>query len=66
MVNFICILGYNVESTQINVKNLTQFEFSKTLLKIRETYCNNDYIKDIFTNTIDDFDLSKKRYKNNN
>ena len=44
----------------INVKNLTQFEFSKALLKIRETYCDNDNISSIFTDIINDFDLTKK------
>ena len=44
-------------------KNLTEFEFAKALLKIREAYCNNEYISNIFNDTIEKYDITKKEIR---
>ena len=61
--NYIAILGYNVDSILIPAKNLTEFEFAKALLKIREAYDDNEYTSFIFNEVIESYDLTKKEIR---
>ena len=58
-----CCLGFNVESNLIEINNLTEFEFGKSLLKIRELYCESEIISNVFNEVIDNYDLSKKEIR---
>ena len=61
--NYIAILGYNVDSLLIPANNLTEFEFVKALLKMREAYDDNDYTSFIFHEIIENYDLTKKEIR---
>ena len=56
-------MGYNVDSILISAKNLTEFEFAKALLKIREAYDDNEYTSHIFNDIIENYDLTKKEIR---
>ena len=56
-------MGYNVESFLIEIDNLTEFEFGKSLLKIREHYCDSEITCNVFNEVIDNYDLSKKEIR---
>lgn len=58
-----CCLGYNVESFLIELKNLNEFEFGKSLLKIREYYCESEKISNVFNEVINNYDLTKKEIR---
>ena len=58
-----CVLGLNVESFLFKINNLTSLEFAKSLLKIRELYCDSDELSEIFNNVIDNYDLTKKEIR---
>lgn len=58
-----CCLGYNVESFLIELKNLNEFEFGKSLLKIREFYCESKIISNVFNEVINNYDLTKKEIR---
>ena len=45
------------------INNLTSLEFAKSLLKIRELYCDSDELSEIFNNVIDNYDLTKKEIR---
>ena len=51
-----CCLGYNVESFLIELKNLNEFEFGKTLLKIRKFYCESEITRKVFNEVINNYD----------
>ena len=61
--NYIAILGYNADSFLIPANNLTEFEFAKALLKMREAYDDNEYTSFIFHDIIENYDLTKKEIR---
>ena len=58
-----CVLGLNVDSFLFKINNLTSLEFAKSLLKIREFYCDSEELSKIFNNAINSYDLSKKEIR---
>lgn len=62
-VNFECVLGLNTESTIFPIKNLNEFEFGKTLLKIRNNEYNENTNSNILNDIIDSYDLSIKEIR---
>lgn len=58
-----CVLGYNCDSFIFPIKRLNNFEFGKSLIKIREAYCESYEIKELFSNIIEKYDLTKKEIR---
>ena len=64
-VNFLGVLGFNCESLLFDIKNLNEFEFGKSLFKIRNFYSQKEQDIELLNYLINNYDLSKKRYKKN-
>ena len=47
----------------IELNNLTELEFGKCLLKMREFYCDSEILSNIFNEVISNYDLSKKEIR---
>lgn len=62
-VNFECVLGLNTESTIFPIKNLNEFEFGKTLLKIRNIEYDENTKYNILNDVIINYDLSIKEIR---
>lgn len=62
-LNFMCFLGYNCESYQFVIKRLNEYEFCKSLLKLRSFLCDSKEIKNTLETIIDNFDLSNKEIR---
>jgi len=59
-VNFLGILGFNCESLLFDIKNLNEFEFGKSLFKIRNFYSHEEQDIKLLNYIINNYDLSKK------
>ena len=57
------VLGYNADSFLIPIENLNEFEFAKSLFKIREHYSKSEIISDRIYEIIDSYDLTKKEIR---
>lgn len=57
------ILGYNVDSFLIPIESLNEFEFAKSLFKIREHYSKSKMISDKINIIIDNYNLTKKEIR---
>ena len=58
------ILGYNADSFLIPIESLNEFEFVKSLFKIREFYSESKIISDRIYEIINRYDLTKKEIRN--
>ena len=59
-MNFLGILGFNCESLLFDIKNLNEFEFGKSLFKIRNFYSHEEQDIKLLNYIINNYDLSKK------
>ena len=59
-MNFLGILGFNCESLLFDIKNLNEFEFDKSLFKIRNFYSHEEQDIELLNYVINNYDLSKK------
>ena len=59
-MNFLGILGFNYESLLFDIKNLNEFEFGKSLFKIRNFYSHEEQDIELLNYVINNYDLSKK------
>ena len=59
--NFLGVLGLNVESTLFAIKNLDEFEFGKSLFKIRNFYSYSKEDIELINEAISRYTLSKKQ-----
>lgn len=62
-VNFLGILGFNCESLLFDVKNLNEFEFAKSLFKIRNFYSEEEQDVELLKYLINNYDLSKREIR---
>ena len=58
------VLGYNTDSFLIPIESLNEFEFVKSLFKIREFYSESKIISDRIYEIINRYDLTKKEIRN--
>lgn len=59
--NFLAVLGFNVESALFVIKNLDEFEFAKSLFRLKRFYSDTDEDKIILDKVIGKYNLSKKQ-----
>ena len=59
-MNFLGILRFNCESLLFDIKNLNEFEFGKSLFKIRNFYSHEEQDIELLNYVINNYDLSKK------
>lgn len=59
-MNFLAVLGFNVESSLFVIKNLDEFEFIKILLKLKRFYADSNEDKKILDKVIGNFNISNK------
>lgn len=59
-VNFLAAIGINTKSMLMDIKNLTEFEFGKSLFKIKMELTDDEYAKKHLKYILSLYDLSKK------
>lgn len=64
-MNFLGILGFNYESLLFNIKSLNEFEFGKSLFKLRNFYSHEEQDIKLLNNIINNYDLSKREIRKN-
>ena len=62
-MNFFGVLGFNCESLLFDIKNLNEFEFGKSLFKIRNFYSDKEQDVELLNYVINNFDLSKREIR---
>ena len=62
-VNFLSVLGFNCESLLFDIKNLNEFEFGKSLFKIRNFYSTQKQDIELLNYIINNYNLSKKEIR---
>ena len=62
-MNFLGVLGFNCESLLFDIKNLNEFEFGKSLFKIRNFYSHEEQDIELLNYIINNYDLSKREIR---
>ena len=62
-MNFLGVLGFNCESLLFDIKNLNEFEFGKSLFKIRNFYSHEEQDINLLNYIINNYDLSKREIR---
>ena len=62
-VNFLGVLGFNADSFLLPIKTLDEFEFAKSLLKIRNIYSSKEQDEKVLNYIIENFSLSKREIR---
>lgn len=62
-MNFLGVLGFNCESLLFDIKNLNEFEFGKSLFKIRNFYSQEQQDIELLNYIINNYDLSKREIR---
>ena len=62
-MNFLGVLGFNCESLLFDIKNLNEFEFGKSLFKIRNFYSDKEQDIELLNYIINNYDLSKRQIR---